>query len=323
MARLPSLLAAALVSLWMSPPIAQGAEPISPDAPIVCDMCAEWNTPQKPFRIYGNTYYVGTAGLSAVLVSSSAGLVLLDGALSQSVPLIEANIRALGFRVEDVRWVLNSHAHYDHAGGIAALARNSKARVAASVEGARALRAGDVAKEDPQAGFGAVMRFAPVPQAEGLKSGEQITVGDLNITALSTPGHTPGGTSWTWKSCEGEKCVQVVYADSLNPVSAPGFRFSASTAAPTASPSAVDQLRKSIQLVSSLPCDVIIAVHPSFTQTFEKLEKQEKAAGSGAKSSAFIDPSGCREYAADAARRLETRLAEEAKAGGPAKEHTH
>src|SRR5947209_14967531 len=90
---------------------------------------AKWNQPQEPQRIYGDTYYVGVAGLSSVLIHTDAGSILLDGDLPQSPPLIEANIRKLGFAITDVKLILNSHVHFDHAGGIARLQRDSGARV--------------------------------------------------------------------------------------------------------------------------------------------------------------------------------------------------
>ena len=120
---------------------------LAPD-PINCGSCAEWNKPVAPFNIYGNTYYVGTAGLSSVLVTSPQGHVLLDGALPQSAPLIQKNIEALGFRMQDVKLILNSHAHFDHAGGIAALQKASGATVAHSAHGARVLREGAPAADE-------------------------------------------------------------------------------------------------------------------------------------------------------------------------------
>src|SRR5581483_2759760 len=124
-----------------------------------CPSCAEWNTPQQPFRIFGNTYWVGTHGLGSILIASDRGHILTDGALPESVPLIEANIRALGFRVEDVKLILNSHDHFDHAGGIAALQRASSADVAASASSARVLERGEPESDDPQ--FGIALRFPP------------------------------------------------------------------------------------------------------------------------------------------------------------------
>jgi metallo-beta-lactamase class B len=115
-----------------------------------CDSCDEWNQPQAPFKIHGNTWYVGTSGLSAILVTGPEGHVLLDGALPQSAALIQANIEALGFRIGDVKLIVNSHEHFDHAGGIAALQRASGATVAASAAGARVLRQGTPGSDDPQ-----------------------------------------------------------------------------------------------------------------------------------------------------------------------------
>src|SRR4051794_22081653 len=97
---------------------AQGDDPLTRAIQILA--AVKWNQAVPATRIYGNTYYVGVAGLSSVLIRTNAGLVLLDGDLPQSVPLIEANVRKLGLRVEDIKFILNSHAHFDHAGGIAA-----------------------------------------------------------------------------------------------------------------------------------------------------------------------------------------------------------
>src|SRR5215211_1181476 len=107
-----------------------------------CPSCAEWNQPHRPFRLHGDTYFVGTHGLSAILITSPAGHVLVDGALPESAPLIRANIEALGFRMRDVKLIVNSHAHFDHAGGIAALQRASGARVLASAWSAEVMTRG-------------------------------------------------------------------------------------------------------------------------------------------------------------------------------------
>ncbi len=148
--------------------------------------------PQQAFRIYGNTYYVGTHGLSSVLITSGTGHVLIDGALPESAPLIAANIRSLGFRIEDVKLILNSHAHFDHAGGIAELQRLSGARVAASQWTADVMRKGEVPRDDPQ--FGALRPIARVARVETLKDNETLNAGAVSVTAHLTPGHTPGGT---------------------------------------------------------------------------------------------------------------------------------
>src|SRR5512141_2880798 len=190
-----------------------------------CASCKVWNAPQEPFKIYGNTYYVGTHGLSSILITSPKGHILIDGALPESAEPIRAHILALGFRIEDVKLILNSHVHFDHAGGIAQLQQWSHARVAASEPSAPVLSKGGVAKDDPQ--FGILPDIARVKHVQRFQDGEALRVGDLALTAHLTPGHTPGGTSWTWKSCEKDVCLNMVFADSLTAASAPDFKFTA------------------------------------------------------------------------------------------------
>jgi len=276
------------------------------DAPTTCAACDEWNAPHEPFRVFGNTYYVGVAGLSAVLIASEEGLILLDGGLPQSAPLIDASIRKLGFRTDDIRLIVNSHAHFDHAGGIAALQGGSGARVAASASGARALEQGEPPADDPQFVSGSELnRFPRVKEVRGVKDGETLRVGPLAIVAHLTPGHTPGSTTWTWRSCEDQRCLDVVYADSLNAVSAPEFRFTGGAGRPSLEAA----FRRSIATVAALPCDILLAVHPGFAGLDEKWRKREQAPAGGA--DPFVDPQACREYAAGAARRLDERVAAE------------
>jgi metallo-beta-lactamase class B len=270
---------------------------LEPDPPIVCSPCDAWNAPNTPFRIFGNTFYVGVAGLSAVLIASADGHILLDGGLPQSAPPIDANIRRLGLQTSDVRLIVNSHAHYDHAGGIAAIARYTHATVAASRAGARALALGGPVPDDPQ--YALRQGFPAVPSVHVIEDGETLRVGDLAVTARLTPGHTPGSTTWTWQSCQGSRCLDVVYADSLNAVSADGFRF-------TAQPGLVEAFRRSIATVENLPCDILLAVHPDFGGLAAKRQQQD--AGNA---DAFVDPSACRMYAASAHSGLERRLASE------------
>jgi metallo-beta-lactamase class B len=278
---------------------APGPRPLVADPPKVCDSCAEWNAPREPYRVFGNTWYVGTGGLSAILITSDAGHVLIDGGLPQSAPPIDTAIRKLGFRAEDIRLILNSHEHYDHAGGIAALQRASGATVAAG--GAAALENGGPTPDDPQYAIGvAANRFPAVKDVRAVRDGETLGVGALAVTARRTPGHTPGGTSWTWRSCEETRCLDVVYADSLTAVSADEFRFSAF-------PEYVAAFRRSIEAIGSLPCDVLLTPHPSASGMDDRLRRRnEDPAGS-----AFVDPKACRAYADRAALALDRRLAQE------------
>lgn len=274
------------------------------DPPHKCDSCAEWNKPREPFKIYGNSYFVGTDGLSAILITGDNGLVLLDGGLEQSAALIDANIRKLGFRTEDVKLIVNSHGHYDHAGGIAALQRASGATVAASPSGAQALQRGENTTDDPQFGFGKAFNgFPPVKNVRVIKDSETLRVGNIAITANFTPGHTPGSTTWTWQSCEGTKCLNMVYADSISAVSADGFKF-------TAKPDVIARFRRSISRLGELPCDIVVSTHPSATGLDDKINKRAQLKGAGP--DPFIDH-GCKALAATAMKGLEARIAEEKK----------
>ena len=196
-----SAISATILAFSSTTAAAQNGDPLTrpyPDA--ACSSCAEWNQPQAPVRLHGNTYYVGTHGLTALLITSPEGHVLIDGALPNSAPLIMENVRALGVRVEDIKLILNSHVHFDHAGGLAALQRASGARVAASVPSAPVLEAGTSAAGDPQ--HGSLLDFPAVRNVRRFADGETLRVGPIAVTAHLTPGHTQGGTTWTWRSCD-------------------------------------------------------------------------------------------------------------------------
>lgn len=270
--------------------------------PIDCSACAEWNVARAPFLLHGKSWYVGTEGLSAVLVDSGDGLVLIDGALPQSAPLIAANIESLGFRLTDVKWILNSHPHYDHAGGIAALQRMSGARVASTARGAQALRLGNAPHDDPQVGFGPQANaFPPVAEVTELADGAGLSLGDVSLVLHATPGHTPGGATWSWSSCIGGDCVDMVYADSLTAVSAPGFRYSDD-------PARVAEFRATLEKVGALECDLAVSAHPGPTRLFERAAARD----AGKNEPAFFNDQSCRDYATFGREWLDKRLAEEA-----------
>jgi len=264
------------------------------DGEFHCTNCDKWNVAQAPFKLYGNTWYVGTRELAALLVTSPQGHILLDGALPQSAPLIEANIKALGFKIKDVKLIVNSHEHFDHAGGIAALQRASGARVAASAIGARVLQDGVIGKDDAQYDPAQDPRIEKVAPVQAVSDGDVLKVGTLALTAHMTPGHAPGGTSWTWTSCEKDQCRAMVYADSLTAVSADGYRL-------TDHPERMAQLRATIDKVGAFTCDLIVSTHPEFTDIMVKHDAK----------ASFLDPAGCKTYAAEARANLAARLARE------------
>jgi metallo-beta-lactamase class B len=277
--------------------VAQGDDPLTRTySAEACPSCAEWNQPQAPVRIHGNTYYVGTHGLAAVLITSPERHVLIDGALPNSAPLILENIRALGFDPRDIRLILNSHAHFDHSGGIAALQRASGARVAASGPSAPVLERGNSGDDDPQ--YGVLLDFPAVANVQRFADGETLRVGPIAVTAHLTAGHTPGGTTWTWRSCDDAGCVDLVYADSQTPISADGFRYSDSPAYPTA----VADFERGYRTLEALPCDILLTPHPAASQLWERLARGPEA---------LIEPMACKRYAANARQQLQRRLQSE------------
>lgn len=301
---------ALLAALGAAFAVTAAAAPLQPDAAKNCRSCAEWNQPQKPFLLYGKSWYVGTHGLSSVLIDSGDGLVLLDGALPESARLIAANIEELGFRLEQIKYIAVSHAHYDHVGGVAALARASGATIVASARSAQALSAGLPPQDDPQADFGTEANaFPKVDKVKILADRETLRVGHLALTAHYTPGHTPGATSWSWPDCDGEDCRDLVYADSLNAVSDDVYRFGGADGDSGVAAS----FRASIARVAALPCDVLIPVHPGFADFDAKLAQRAK----GAKPDPFIDTGACKGYADAALKKLDERLNEERAAPKP------
>ena len=271
------------------------------DDPIDCAYCDRWNEPQAPFKIYANTYYVGTKGLSSILVVTDGGLILIDAALPQSAKLIADNIRELGFDTTDVRLILNSHAHFDHAGGIASLQRLSDAIVAMSEASAEALRFGGVMADDPQFGFGYESnRFPAVDEIQIVKDGESLHIGEFEITPYLTPGHTPGSTTWTWQSCADDECMHLVYVDSMSPVSAPGFQFTANNG------DLIHDFEQSIRTLKTLDCDILLAPHPD---AFGLADKYRELVDENPR--AFVNSQACDDYATAVRERLDQRIEDE------------
>lgn len=263
---------------------------------------ADWEGPQDPFLLYGSSYYVGTQGLSAVLVASPAGHILIDGAGPKTPAQIAAHIRRLGFKVEDVKYILVSHEHLDHAGGIAELQRLSGATVLTSPKAKPVLESGVADKGDPQFGNG-MPNMAPVAKVRTVRDGEIVTLGPLAVKAHYTPGHTQGGISWTWTAAENGKTLDMVYADSLTAVSAGTFRYSGSPSYPHAKA----DVERSIARVAALPCDILVSAHPDASGLLERQARQKEMGNA-----VFIDREACRKYAEAGRVRLAQTLAKEA-----------
>jgi metallo-beta-lactamase class B len=253
------------------------------------DHPASWSRPAAPFRILGNVYYVGTEGLSAFLVTGPAGHVLIDGGLPSSAPMIAANITRLGFRPRDVKYLLINHAHFDHAGGLAELKRLTGAQLLASAGDKPDLEAGRTLGRPELDGF------PPVKVDRVIADGEQVRVGPVALTAMLTPGHTKGATSWT-TTADGRR---VIFASSVTVagqklVGNPDY------------PNAVADFRRTFARLRATQADVFVNFHAEGFDAARKLARSR--AGDAA---AFVDPGELARQVAAAERAFNTELAEQ------------
>jgi metallo-beta-lactamase class B len=287
-----------VVPLGKPQQIEQPRAPIETAGPLFASQCKDWDAydkPAPPVRIFGNTYLVGTCGISSILVTDPAGDVLIDGGTERDADLIAENIRKLGFRLSDVRYLLHSHEHYDHVGGLAKIQRLTGAQLIASPAAAAVLNSGTAGQDDPQYGINPPFPAAHVDRT--VRDGEQVRLGNTVLVATATPGHTPGALTWHWGSCQSGVCRQIVYADSLTPVSNKSYRFSDH-------PAYLAAYRASIAKVAALDCDILLTPHPSASHMIDRL----------ALGKSLEDPNSCRDYAAGLTKQLDDRLAKEAAA---------
>jgi metallo-beta-lactamase class B len=262
--------------------------------PAIAEVPADWTKPVAPFHIIGNIYYVGTADLAAYLIHTKDGDILIDGTLEQNVPLIERNIAALGFRVSDIKILLNSHAHYDHAAGLAALKHDSGATLYASAADAPILERGSIS-------FGptASDHFPPVKVDRIVKDGETIELGGTKLTAHLTPGHTPGCTSWTMPVSEDGAAHTAIFYCSTTVAGNPLVNNKAY-------PQIASDYEASFAKLKTMKADVFLAAHAQFYHPQQKLALRKKGAPNP-----FVDPGELQRFVAASQRDFEAELAKQ------------
>ena len=268
-----------------------------------------WNQPVEPFRIAGNVYYVGAVGIAAYLITTPEGHIVIDGGFVETAPLILDGIRKLGFQAEDVKILLNSHAHFDHCGGLAELAEVTGARVMISEPDAGVIESGG--KNDFLFADVEVAHFPPVKVDRRLKDGETVALGGTVLTAHITAGHTQGCTTWALQVEEEGQNLDVVSICSTSVLDEMDLSINPSY------PGIADDFAASFERLESLPCDVFLASHPSFFGMKGKLESR----AAGKEGNPFIDPEGYQAYVSRGKKRylevLESeRSEEEAKEAG-------
>ena len=256
-----------------------------------------WNQPVEPFRIAGNLYYVGASDITSYLITTPKGHIVLDGGFVETAPMIVANIRKLGFDVKDVKILLSSHAHYDHAGGLAELKRITGATLYATAGDLPQLARGGL--DDPQ--FGNQFPFPPVTADRILRDGQKVSLGGTTLVAHLTPGHTRGCTTWTMKV----NGLDVVFVGSPSVPSQ--YRLTGNRAYPDA----VADYRRQFEILKALPVDIFLASHGNF---FNLEKKRAALAGDGA-ANPFIDREGYHQFVTAAERRFEDRVRNDGSAG--------
>lgn len=257
-----------------------------------------WNQPVEPFRIADNLYYVGANEITSFLVTTPEGHILIDAGFVETAPIIRDSIRKLGFKLEDVKFLVNSQAHFDHAGGFAALREWTGAKLLASEADAAQLARGG--KGDPV--LGDSMPFPPVQADRIVRDGEAVTLGGVRLVPRLTPGHTRGCTTWTLETRDGDRKLDAVFVCSLSIL--PGTVL---TGDKPSYPGIAQDFETSIRTLRALPCDLFLGSHGSF------IALEDKAARLRRKESPnpFIDPDGYRRYLDAAEKTLRQRLSEE------------
>ncbi len=258
-----------------------------------CEGDSSWTAAQAPFRIHGNTWHVGPRGIGVFLITAPTGHVLVDVGPPGVASLVEANVRRLGFEPRDIKWILISHGHCDHAGDAAALVRLTGAQlIAGAGEEALLARGG---RDDPQ--YGDRFTYAPARVTRTAKDGERLRLGALTVTAHATPGHTKGNTTYAWTSCEDGRCLEIVDVASL---SAPGYRLLGNPR----HPDLIADFMSSFDKVAALDCDLALGPHPETVAFWDRMSRRDQG-----DANALIDRERCRRYATSARQRFEAELA--------------
>src|ERR1043165_3263479 len=243
-----------------------------------------WNEPFRPFRIIGNVYYVGPAGVSSFLITTPEGHILIDTGFESTVPRIKESVAKLGFRLEDIKILLSSHAHLDHVGGHALMKKLTGAKIMMSEADAAMLATGGTIDFTPYSTN--ITAYSPASADQLLHDEDKVILGGTILTCHLTPGHTKGCTTWTMDAKEGDKVCHVLFFGSTTVLDG------VSLVNNNAYPNIADDYRSTYRKLKTLPCDVFLAPHAGFFGLAEKAERLER----GEQPNPFIDSSAFRNF---------------------------
>ena len=258
----------------------------------------EWTTNHAPFRVIGEVYYVGSKDLASYLITTPQGLILINSNLPSSVPLIRKNVEALGFHFKDVKILLISHGHWDHAAGSAEIKRLTGAKYMVMDADVPLVESGG--KDDFQYGKDAVSQFPETRVDRVLHDGDEVKLGGVVLVAHKTPGHTKGCTTWTMKVREESKTYNVVIVGSPNVNT--GYKLVGNAAYPAIA----QDYELTFRTLNSLPCDVFLGAHGIYFGLDAKFARM-KAGGVNP----FVDPEGYRSYVAEREQAFRAELAKQ------------
>jgi metallo-beta-lactamase class B len=257
------------------------------------------NRPTAPFRIADRLYYVGASDIASYLITTTDGHILIDGGYESTVPIIEKNVTALGFNLRDVKILLNTQAHFDHAGGFARLKTMTGARLMISEGDAPIIEAGgrgDFVLTDP------MYRFPPVAVDRRLRDGDRVTLGSTALTARLTPGHTKGCTTWTFDAADRGRTFHIVVLGGLTVLE--GTRVSGMPTYPTIE----SDYERTFEVLKRMPIDIFLGAHASY---YDGMKKADALRAKPDGPNPFVDPDGFHAFVAAAEQRFRERLARE------------
>ena len=260
------------------------------------------NGPFEPFRIIGNIHYVGASDASSFLITTPDGHILIDTGFEATVATIRDGVRKLGYRFEDIKILLNSHAHLDHAGGHALVKRLTHAQIVMSQADSALLARGGKGDFPPISER--IMAYEPARADRIIRDGDTVSLGGITLIAHLTPGHTKGCTTWTMVVKDGGQQYNVVFYGSTTIL--PGVHLVDNAGYP----GIADDFAKTFRLLKSLPCDVFLAPHGSMFGLSQKARRQ----ATGAKPNPFIDRHGYQSFVTRSEQNFQQQLEGEQKA---------
>jgi metallo-beta-lactamase class B len=258
----------------------------------------EWTTNHKPFRVIGNVYYVGSKDLASYLITTPQGDILINSNLPSSVPQIRKNVEALGFHFKDIKILLISHGHWDHAAGSSEIKRLTGAKYMVMDADVTVVESGG--KDDFHYGSEAGSHFPATKVDRVLHDGDEVKLGGVVLVAHKTPGHTKGCTTWTMKVREDARTYDVVIVGSPNVNT--GYKLAGNTAYPEIAKDYVSTFRT----LQSLPCDVFLGAHGSYFGMEAKFARMKPGGANP-----FVDPEGYKSYVAEREQTFEKELAKQ------------